>query len=313
MAGIKKSPEMQRDKTDESAALDELPSYEASAGPSSQTQPSPVPNGPAPSGKGPTITSPFNFPTDVPAPAYSESEKPLQRPIAIPQISPDSKAPFLQAYAPSLLAHGIPLETWTSFVDTLSAFLAAKVTDRAVGHAADVAKRFGKAPTSFGKNVASHAKQVGRNISENAKRGNIVGAAFGAIGGAISLPIATAVGAAGAVLSLPGSAVNAATQKPQTPRQRAVVYITVANKDWFVPRNLRAHLLDTQELGQLLGVPSNQILESALAGKSADAETQLRSLRTHLSELDLSTPTTSNLRLSDKTLWLVITQEGDEK
>jgi hypothetical protein len=193
-------------------------------------------------------------------------------------------------------------------LETLSAFLAAKVTDRAVSHAAEVAKHWGRMPKQFGKNVAAHAKQVGRNISENAKKGNIIGAAFGVIGGAITLPISTALNAAGAVVSIPGTTVNAVTKKPQTPRERAVVYTTVANKDWFGPRHLYAQLLDTSELARLLGISSNQILEAALSGKSADAEAQLNSLRAHLSEVTLDKPT--NLRLGDKTLWLVIMKDN---
>lgn len=313
MADQKNNQHVLRDKTDEAEVQEDLPSYEAIPSSSSQAQPSTSARAPPVQGeKGPSVESPFNFPTDVPAPAYTESAKPLQRPIAIPQLSADPTAPFLQAYAPSLLAQGIPPGTWAAFVDTLSAFLAAKVTDRAVSHAADIAKELGKAPTLLGKNIAAHAKEVGRNIRQNAKRGNIVGAAFGVIAGAISLPIATAVGAVGTVMSLPGTTANAVSQKPQTPRQRAVVYITVANRDWFGPRNLHAQLLDTSELAGLLGVSSNQILENALAGKSADAATQLRSLETHLSELDLSLPTSSTLRIGERTLWLVVMQSHEK-
>ncbi|KAH6643381.1 hypothetical protein BKA67DRAFT_542340 [Truncatella angustata] len=306
MTGDKWNQDVGRDKTDETEAL---PPYAVvDAGPSSQAQQSSVPRDLASSAKGPTIASPFNFPADIPAPAYTQSSTPVQKPIAIPQLSPDATAPFLHAFAPSLLAHGIPDQTWTSFLDTMSAFLAAKVTDRAVSHAADVAKEVGNVPKRFGKNVASHAKSIGRNISDRAKKGNIVGAAFGVIGGAISLPVSTAIGAVGAVVSLPGTAANAVAQNPRTPRERAAVYAAVANKDWFGPRHLHAQLLDTYELARLLGVSSNEILEGALQGKSADAETQLRSLRTHLSDLQLDQHTT--LRLGERTLWLVITKDS---
>ncbi|KAK9419011.1 hypothetical protein SUNI508_07532 [Seiridium unicorne] len=306
MPSEKQTTDILRDKTDEAEAP---PSYEAEAGPSTQTQTSVATTDIKSSEKGPTIASPFAFPADAPAPSYTESATPIQQPIAIPQISPDPAAPFLQAYSPSLLAHGIPPETWASFLNTLSAFLAAKVTDRAISHAADMAKNFGQMPKQFGKNVAMHAKQLGRNISENAKKGNVLGAAFGVIGAAITLPISTAMNAAGAVVSIPSTTVNAVTQKPQTPRARAVVYTTVANKDWFGPRHLRAELLDTRELSSRLGISSNQILQSALSGKSADAETQLSGLRTHISELTPDTPT--KLKLGENTLWLVITKEND--
>ncbi|KAF7538603.1 hypothetical protein G7054_g2839 [Neopestalotiopsis clavispora] len=308
MAPEKHTEDILRDKTDETEVLPAYALEDASAGPSSQTHSSPATRQIEAIVQGPTIAAPFDFPPEQSAPSYSQSsttsKTTINRPVAIPQVSDDPTAVFLQAYAPPLLARGIPQDTWANFLDTLSAFLAAKVTDRAISHAADIAKQFGNVPKRFGKNVASHAKSIGRGISDKAKKGNIVGAAFGVIGGAITLPISTAVNAVGAITSLPSTAVTAVTQKPQTPRERAFVYTTVANKKWFEPRGLHARLMDTLELTQLLGLNNNHILQPALSEKSTDADTQLGPLRTHIAELTIEKPT--RLMLGEKTLWLVI-------
>ncbi|ETS73914.1 hypothetical protein PFICI_13780 [Pestalotiopsis fici W106-1] len=314
MSPGKHNEDILRDKTDETEILPAYALEDTRAGSSTQVQSSAAASRSAAAVQGPTITSPFDFPPEAPAPSYSESsatpKTTINRPIAIPQVSDDPTAPFLQAYAHSLLARGIPPDTWASFLDTLSAFLAAKVTDRAISHAADIAKQFGNVPKRFGKNVATHAKSIGRGISDKAKKGNIVGAAFGIIGGAITLPISTAVNAVEAITSLPSTAVVAVTQKPQTPRERALVYTAVANKKWFEPRGLYARLMDTPELAQLLGLANNHILQAALSEKSADADTQLGPLRTHISDLTIDNPT--RLKLGEKTLWLVIQDSNNQ-
>lgn len=284
---------------------DPLPPYqeEEVSGPSTTAQPDTTGDHGVTT-SGPTAASPFQFPTDVPAPPYAESHRSVIKPIAIPQLSPEPTAPFLQAYAPSLLAYGITRESWVSLLDTLSAFLAAKVTDQALAHAADIGREVGKVPKFFGKNVATHVKSLGRHITNDAKRGNVIGAAMGVIGGAITLPLATAGGIVGAVASIPGRSISAASQRPRTPRERAVAYTVVANKKWLGERNLYAQLMDTHELARLLDVSSNQILQGSLSDKSADADTQLRLLRTHFSELTIETG--DGLSLGETTLWLVV-------
>lgn len=310
MASGKQTDDMLRDKADESEVLPPYAVEDSRAGPSTQAQ-TERETRPEAAVHVPTVISPFDFPTEA-APSYTESSPSSssthkRRPIAIPQVSATPTAPFLQAYAPLLLARGIPSGTWASFLDTLSAFLAAKVTDRAISHAADVGRQVGNVPKRFGKNVATHAKSVGRGISDNAKRGNLVGAAFGVIGGAISLPVATAVKAVGAITSLPGAAVGAVAQKPQTPRERAVAYAAAANKKWLESRGLRAQLVDTQELARFVGASSDQILQAARSEKSDDADAQMGPLRTHISELTIEKPT--GLSLGEQTLWLVIFED----
>lgn len=311
MASEKQTDDILRDKTVDSEVLPPYALEDSRAGPSTQAQ-TERESRPDAAVHVPTVTSPFDFPAEA-APSYTESSPPSsssahkRRPIAIPQVSATPTAPFLQTYAPLLLARGIPSGTWASFLDTLSAFLAAKVTDRAISHAADVGRQVGNVPKRFGKNVATHAKSVGRGISDNAKKGNLVGAAFGVIGGVISLPVGTAVKAIGAITSLPGAAVGAVAQKPQTPRERAVAYAAAANKKWLESRGLRAQLVDTQELARLVGASSEQILQAARSEKSDDAEAQLGPLRTHISELTIEKPT--KLSLGEQTLWLVIFED----
>ncbi|KAH8881222.1 hypothetical protein GQ53DRAFT_754522 [Thozetella sp. PMI_491] len=260
-----------------------------------------------PAQSGPTVDSPFDFPTDASVPPYSaagSSSSAVRKPIAIPQSKPHPAAPFVPAYAPVLLSYGIAGDSWCSFVNTLSAFLAAKVSDRAVAHAADMAKELGRGPKSFGKGTADHLKSVGHDIKQRAKEGNVLGAATSVVGAAISLPIGTAFRAVGAIVSLPGSAIAAATKRPQSPRERAAAYVAAANKDWFGARGLIARLLDTTELAALVGVTVDSLLGQADGAK--DASGKLQAMAAHIAQLDA--PASTSLELAAATLWLVVTE-----
>lgn len=229
--------------------------------------------------------------------------------MAFPQVQPDAASPFVPAYAPILLSYGITKETWCSFLNTMSAFLSAKVSDRAVSHAADMAKHMGEVPRSFGKGVASHAQSIGRDISSNVKRGNIIGAAMGVIGGAISLPVGTVMGAVGMVTSLPATAIGAIAKKPQTPYERAAAYAEVANKKWLRLRGLQALILDTTQLAQLVGVSDNVLLGLVRETKdSSSASGQLRALEAHIEALQVQEEV--KVSLEARNLWLVVTRMG---
>lgn len=228
-----------------------------------------------------------------------------------PKPPPDPTSPLLAAYPPSLLRYGIPKETWLSLLSTVSAFLAAKVTDRALRHVANVGQRVGEGPRDLFKGVYNHAKESGRSIGANAKRGNILGAAAGVVGGAIGIPLHAAVGAARTVIGLPGSAVAAAVRRPETPRERAEAYLGVVNGDWLHRRGLHAAVMDSQEVSRLLGV--NVVEETELRGgkgkdkeEAEDAGAKMKSLAAHAAELDLETPA-SPLAVGPKTLWVVVT------
>ncbi|KAL7797582.1 hypothetical protein V8C37DRAFT_369998 [Trichoderma ceciliae] len=268
----------------------------------------------------PTITSPFNFPTNgkdgsvtaAAPPVYddigsSSSSKTPLRAIAFPQIKADPDSPFLSAYAPVLLSYGITEETWRSFLATLSAFLTATVSDRALSHATDVAAHIGQNPKNFGKNVAAHAKSIRKNVSDNARRGNILGAAMGLVGGTISLPISTALGIVGTTLSLPSQAMGAVTKKPRTPQERAATYAAVANEEWLHTRGLHAHLFDSACLAHLLGLPLDSLLSMAWETKDSDASRQMRALEPHIAGIEVDEA--SALQLKTQTLWLVLIPE----
>ncbi|KAL7962494.1 hypothetical protein V8C34DRAFT_270545 [Trichoderma compactum] len=269
----------------------------------------------------PTVTSPFNFPTDsnskgnskdssvtAPPPVYkvgsSSSGSSAARTIAFPQIKPDADSPFLVAYAPVLLSYGITEETWRSFMTTISAFLTATISDRALSHTTDVAAHIGQNPKNLGRNVAAHAKSIGRNVSDKAKRGNIIGAAMGLIGGTISLPISTALGVVGTTLSLPGQAIGAVTKRPRTPQERAATYAAVANEEWLHMRGLHAHLFDSAGLAHHLGMPLDTVLSLAWETKESDAARQMRALEPHIAGLDVDEG--ASLQLKTQTLWLVL-------
>ena len=151
------------------------------------------------------------------------------------------------------------------------------------------------------------------------------------IGGAISLPLATAFGTVGAALRLPSSTVAAVARKPTAPRERAAAYLAVANRDWFHPRGLDAALVDTAQLGALVGKDGDKLLETARAaavksgrsgsgsggdGGGTDAvEAQLTALSAEYISpgLEVLPATAATLEIGAKTLWLVVVQkEADE-
>lgn len=311
------------------AAAEELPAYEAIASPS-QPAPSSGPHSDSATPDlstvrnaktaGPTADAPFQFPTDTPLPSYSppsasasEAGPSTARPklIAIPQAQPTANSPFLPAYAPSLLRHGIVQQTFLSFVETVSAFLAAKVSDRAVAHAADVASRIGDGPKSHFKHVYGQGRDVFKGIGKDAKRGDIGGVVGGVIAGAVTLPITAALGTAGAVLSLPRSTVSAVAQKPQTGRQRAEAYIAVANKDWFHKRGIEAALVDSRDMAELLGVGVPALAEGSTGKKAETAEGLLggfggRAETLEISEAVETAKVLDALQVGPATLWLVL-------
>lgn len=306
MGSSKKQKESQaapQDPVEDVAAGDDgPPEYEAaSPGPSSSR-----PRAASDHNEGPTLNDPFNFPSTAPLPPYSEAAR-IIKPVAIPQSRPDPAAPFINAYAPTLTSRGITPETWHSFVKTMSAFLTAKVSDKAIAHAGDIARHLGSGPKSFGKGVARNAKSVSQHIKDNAKRGNVLGTAFGVVGGAISLTVGTALSAVGTIVSLPASAVGAVARKPQTPLERAAAYAAVANKNWLNSRGLYAQILDTQQLCRVAGVSDpRQLIEAADEGKDDDTVSQLQRLSQYLAESKCED--TGKLQLGMSTLWLVVNQ-----
>lgn len=272
------------------------------------------------SGLVPTITSPFNFPkyskddsaADASPPVYdnigaSSSSKAAPRPIAFPQVSPDPDSAFLPAYAPVLLSYGITEQTWRSFLATISAFLTAKISDRALSHATDVAAHIGEKHKNLGKNVIARAKSIGKNVARDAKQGNIIGAAVGLIGGSISLPITTAVGFVGTTLALPGSAMNAVSKKPKTPYERAATYAAVANEEWLHMRGLHALLFDSAGLAHHLGLSLDGLLSKAREVKGIEATGQMSALEPLIAGLEIDEGTV--LELKTQTLWLVLIPE----
>lgn len=276
----------------------QLPPYALEAAASPSLQHSRVSNGESTNRLSDTIDR------DGQTPAYTSSMRTIIKPIAVPQISANPTAPFVAAYATSLLQYGITLETWTSLIGDLATLLNLQGTGLATRHAAGMAKSLVDAPAEYGKGVASHAKSLGQNIGECAKHGNILGAAVGTLGGGTSLILHSVFGAVGTLIRAPGSPVAAIMQKPKTARQHADAYLDTVNKHLFAPRGLQAHLLDTEQLASLLGLSGTQILQDASCSKGKDAETQLRMLRPYLSELEVHK--TGPLTLDQRTLWLVI-------
>ncbi|KAK8055745.1 hypothetical protein PG993_000972 [Apiospora rasikravindrae] len=242
-------------------------------------------------GQGPTPSEPFNFPTgDALPPSYSPpTPSGGQRPIAIPQSSTDKAAPFLQAYPPSLLSYGIPNNTWASFVKTTNAFLTAKVGDQAIQHAADMGRKIGDVPKWFGKETVAQAKQIRRDVSDQAKKGNYAAAGMGALGGSIALPVGTAL------------------RFPRTPRERAAAYVAAANGKWFHGRGLDARLLDSEELAEAVGLSAGRMADLALEHRKGGAQGQMSALEEWIADVEVSAAESIvTLDWGAKTLWLVI-------
>jgi hypothetical protein len=256
----------------------------------------------------PTVDSPFNFPSSPPAytRTASSSSSIASRPIAIPQTSPSPTSPFLAAYAPLLLTYGITSSSFLSFLSTISAFLTAKVSDRAISHAGEMAKSIADPHKASFKSVVSHAKAVGKDVGKNAKKGNVIGAALGVVGGTVTIPLFAVGGLIATAASLPGMTIAAAVKKPKTPRQRAAAYIAVANEKWFAARGLYAVLLDSLELAEVLQKPVSAITEEATR-KELSVGAQLRSLEAHVEKLEVQEPN-ATLDLGKQTLWLVLSK-----
>lgn len=300
------------------------------AGPSPRQAPAQTPTGVVTGTGIPTVENPFNFPQAEELPAYTPQQQRLDsttaaaaavggsaappeaastylRPIAIPQAHPNASAAFLDAYPECLLARGVTEETWLSFMKTLSAFLTAKISNKAISHLGDIGKSLGEGPKQFGKDIGSQAKSIGKGIASHAKRGNIFGVATTALVGVVTIPIFAAIGVAGQAVQLPGNTIAAFSKKPRSAAQRAIAYVNIANEKWLHARGLHAHLADTRDLAEMLGMPLEQLLGVARGGKQESAVGQLKALEIHLEPLTLKENT--SLDLLENTVWLVVAQE----
>jgi hypothetical protein len=125
-----------------------------------------------------------------------------------------------------LLSRGITKDTWRSFLDTMSAFLTAKVSDRAISRAGDMAKHMYKSTERITQELTTGVKDRGKGFATSAKKGDV----FNAIGNAVAIPLFTAVGIFSGAVEVSGSAIGAGIKRPRTPAQRAAAYAEVANK-----------------------------------------------------------------------------------
>ncbi|KEY70160.1 hypothetical protein S7711_03386 [Stachybotrys chartarum IBT 7711] len=263
--------------------------------------------------KRPTIDSPFDF-GPVRSSSFSVEEvsdddepaKPL--PIAIPQTQPLATAAFVKGFPRSLRNYDIRRSAWLSFVDTVSGFLDASVSQQAINHAMDVATHISKRPQKLATNVATRTAAIGQEIGSSAKQGNLFGVAAGVIKGTVSIPLNVVMSTTTAVLGLPISTAVAVSKKPPTPRERATSYLAVANQEWLMPRRLYAGIVDTKELGDLLEVPVSTLPVVEEAGDDDGEKTeekQFSILQGHVQELKIKDGPPA--QIGDETLWLVVT------
>ncbi|KAI1428231.1 hypothetical protein F5Y12DRAFT_47080 [Xylaria sp. FL1777] len=251
--------------------------------------------------------------------------------LAIPQIAARPTSPFPAAYNRAvLLRRGVTQEAFTSFLATLSAFLTASVPERALTHAADVGRSLNAVPRQLSRETVAYAKGVGRRAEERARRGNLIGAGVMALAGVVTIPAVAALRVVGAAVHLPAAAAGGLAKKPLSPRERAVAYLAVAQRDWFQQRGLTALLVDTAELVVLLrnarygGAGSGPGLgpagdDEAVVRKLVDVvhgtqergcEEQLRALQGEFgfAPLEITDAKVQFLDIGASTLWLVLTE-----
>ncbi|TGJ85086.1 hypothetical protein E0Z10_g3709 [Xylaria hypoxylon] len=253
--------------------------------------------------------------------------------IAIPQIAAKPTSPFPPAYnAAILLRRGISRDAFTSFLSTLSAFLNANVSERALAHALDVGRDINSIPKKFSKDTVAHVKSVGRHVQQSAKEGNIISAGFTALTGTLTIPVAAALRVVDATLhQLPVIVSGGLSKKPLSPHERAVAYLAVAQRDWFGNRGLAASLCNTAELlqrhAQFRGSGSGSGNDNEIAVKNLvnlvhrtwerGAEGQLQALQSEFgfAPLEITDGQPSNIQNLDigaGTLWLVLTEAPSE-
>jgi hypothetical protein len=273
----------------ESPVLDEHPpayDHEHDLDPSSLSQS--VSISPAPSSSpahivAPTPESPFNFPLDGKPSNSSILERNLH--FAIPQTNDTPTSRFIPAYPPALLTYGIPESTWLSFLSTISAFLAASTSKRALAHAADIAASSASVPRQFGSELVSNTTRTGKDIARHAKHLNPIGVVGEAVGLVVGSAFHLAGSAVGSVFHLP----VALATKPQTPWERVEAYLGTANETWLHARRLDVRLLGMSALAVKMNIPEQRILEVAQAAKlgGAGAEQQIAALRPWVGEMVL--------------------------
>nr|POE56564.1 hypothetical protein CFP56_33536 [Quercus suber] len=229
---------------------------------------------------GPDVDHPFAFPTQE-LPAYTAT-KHIDRPLAVPQTHPSPTASFLAAYPPILLSYGIPASTWHDFLATLSSFLNAHAGQNAVFHATKIAQDYGDMHVTLGKDIVAHTESHLRHIGASVKRGN----PLAVVSSAVSWPIGLASQIIGTVLQVPA----ALTQKPQSPRERAEVYVTTANKKWFHARALHAVLVSTPELAEFVAAARPGLLGAVQERRKGSPAEQLEALRPWIGDLSLTPP-----------------------
>jgi hypothetical protein len=143
------------------------------------------------------------------------------------------------------------------------------------------------------------------------------------------------MGSVGHVVGTVFQAAGSLTLKPQTPRERAAVYVATANKDWFHSRGLHAILMDTSELAKLCEVDMRNLLSAAQNGGSENPEVQLAALRDLIGEVKVQEgllastasresaessskaagkrPVVPEFQLGGTTLWLVLVQKQEDE
>lgn len=154
-------------------------------------------------------------------------------------------------------------------------------------------------------------KKSFKRMGDSAKHFN----PFGVLGSAIGITVGTVTHGVGSIVGIPGHLMK----KPQTPRERADVYLAAANRDWFAARGLRAGILDVEELCRMLNVSVEEFLGQVEGGGSP--EEQMGRLRgivgdVKVSEAEAETGTSGKaagkrpwkpqLLIERATLWLVI-------
>lgn len=274
------------------------PSHASSIGQSKRLDNDQIPSTPPP---------PFRRALDFPSSTQSNKI------IAVPQETPSRHSAFVQAWTPVLLSYGIPRQSFTSFLSTVSGILSATTSDAVVAHAGRLARStVVDIPASFGKDVTGHACASAKHFGHAVKSGNPFAMVGATLGGTVGLTLGVTGRLIGTVFSVPG----ALLQKPQSARQRAEAFLETANRKWFSSRGLCAKIMTADEIASLLGIDAERLMPHAEGVKAVEAlmgglgeymepvefeDVRMSQSRTRGTDM----PT---LRITRRTLWVVILQ-----
>ncbi|KAJ3474898.1 hypothetical protein NLG97_g9647 [Lecanicillium saksenae] len=221
--------------------------------------------------------------------------------IAVPQVYPNTSSPFVPAYPPVLLSHGVTEQSWRLFLEDASNIQAHKLPHRIILHGRDMAVTAATTTVELVKRLCSNPfKGAGKYWAEEAKDGGAASATCAIATEVACFPLAyiTCWVAVPFVIGI----VTILTS-PLRRCERAAAYAAAINKKRLHCRGLHAQLMTSGEVAALAGISASEIY-SANQCNNWRASEHLELVQSRFEPLILYKDCT--LAIGDKTLWLVI-------